>query len=108
MVVAASAPACGAVDLSIGNGNAVARVIACDYVLTADKGDLNVVDPDQVGAGEGDGIAAPDILRVQLSEVHVLDDDVLGTVRKTDSFAADYAFGAFADDALVGADVDGS
>lgn len=39
-----------------------------------------MVDPDLVAAVEGDTIASPDVLRVELGDVNVLDDDVLGAV----------------------------
>lgn len=64
VIVAAGRPAGVAVNLGIRNGDALAGVIACDDVLTADERGLDVVDPDQIGACKGDGIAAPDVLRV--------------------------------------------
>jgi hypothetical protein len=36
------------------------------------------VDPDHVGAVDGDGITAPDVVGVQLGDLDVLDDDVVG------------------------------
>lgn len=37
----------------------------------------NSVDPDHVCAVDGDSITAPDVVRVQLSDLDVLDDDVV-------------------------------
>lgn len=65
-----------------------------------------MVDPYQVRAGEGDGITAPDVLRVELGDMDVLHDDVLDA-GKAEAFSADYALGAFADDGFVGLDIDG-
>jgi hypothetical protein len=36
------------------------------------------VDPDHVGTIDGDGITTPDVVRVQLGDLDVLDDDVVG------------------------------
>lgn len=38
----------------------------------------------------------------------ILDDDVLGTVGDTETFASDYTCGADADEGLVGAEIDGA
>ncbi len=40
-------------------------------MLTADKRGLDVVNPDQVGAGEGDGISSPNVLRVELGDMDI-------------------------------------
>ena len=107
VVIAAGGPRSVSVDLGVGDGHAVAGVVAGDDVLAADQGDLDVVDPDQVCAGEGDGVAAPDVLRVKLGDVDVLDDDVLGA-GEAETFAADYTLGAFTNDGFVALDIDRS
>lgn len=63
-----------------------------------------LTDPDAVGAVDGDGVAAPDVLRVELRDVDVLDDDVLCAVGDVQALAAEDAGGSRADDRLVGAD----
>jgi hypothetical protein len=50
-----------------------------------------------------DGVAAPDVFRVDVGEAHVLDDDVLCVADDADALALDHALGALADQALVGA-----
>ena len=60
-----------------------------------------MVDPDHVGTCQSNGIAAPDVLRVELGDVNVLDDDVLDTVGKSDALALDDTFRARADDRFV-------
>ena len=57
-----------AVDKAVGDGNALGGVGAEDDVLTTDAGGRDVVDPDHVGVVDGDGIAAPDVLGVDVGE----------------------------------------
>jgi hypothetical protein len=87
-VVAAGAPAGVAVDLSVRNRDAIRGSIARDDVLAADEGGLHVVDPDLAsGSDDGNGISSPDVLRVELRDVNVLDDDVLSSVGDTETLA---------------------
>jgi len=65
-------------------------------------------DPDEVGLVEGDGVAAPDVLWVELGDVDVLDDDVLCSVGDAETFATDDTLVANTDEGLVGTHVDGS
>lgn len=103
--VAAGGPVGGAVDLAVGDGDTVGGAVAEDNVLAADERGGDMVDPDVVGVVEGDGISSPDKLRVELSDVNVLDNDVLG-VDDTETLAADDTLGANTDQRLVGADGD--
>lgn len=64
--VAARGPLGAAVELVIRDGDVASRAPARDDHLTADEGKLVVVDPDAVGVVEGDGVAAPDELGVEL------------------------------------------
>jgi hypothetical protein len=105
VVVAASRPAGGTVDLAVGDGDTVAGVVAEDNVLTTDERSSNMVDPDVVSVVEGNSITTPDILRVKLSDVNVLDDDVLGT-NDAESLTTDDTLGANADQGFVGANLD--
>lgn len=50
---------------------------------------------------DGDGVAAPDVFRVDVGEANVLDDNVLCVAYDADTFALDYAFVALADQTLV-------
>lgn len=40
---------------------------------------LDVINPDEVSTVQGDGITTPDVLRVQICNMDVLDDNVAGT-----------------------------
>ena len=62
---------------------------------------LDVVDPDHVRAGKSNGIAAPDVLRVELGDVNVLDNHILDAVGQPDALALDDTFRTRADDRLV-------
>jgi hypothetical protein len=83
-----------------------------------------VVNPDEVAAGEGDCVTAPDVLRVQLSNVdipntvstvqylwgllsNILDDDVLGAVCNPQTFASDDSLTANTNDRLIRSNIDG-
>ena len=60
-------------------------------------------DPDEVRLVEGDGVAAPDVLWVELGDVNVLDDDVLCSVGDAETFATDDTLVANTDEGLIGA-----
>jgi hypothetical protein len=57
-------------------------------VLTTDQGSSHVIDPDEITAFQRNGIATPYVLRVELSDVDVLQNDVLST-NDTKTFALD-------------------
>lgn len=59
-----------------------------------------------VGAVKSDGITAPDVLGVQLGDLDVLDDDVVGTRDDTETLALDHTAAALADDGLLGCNSD--
>lgn len=67
---------------------------------------LDMVDPDHVSAGDGDSITTPDVFRVDISEVDILNDNVLDAVGHVDTLALDDTGGALADQGLVGLDLD--
>lgn len=68
---------------------------------------LDVIDPNHIAAIESDGIATPDVLRVELGDMNVLDDDVAGTIGDIETFALDDAFSARSNQSLVRSNVDG-
>ena len=47
-----------------------------------------MVDPDEITSFQSNGIAAPDVLRVQLSDVDILQNDVL-SAHNTETLALD-------------------
>lgn len=65
----------------------------------------DVVDPDVGGASKGDGITAPDVLRVQVRDLDVLNDDVVDAVGHAEALALDDTLAALTDDGLVGGDL---
>lgn len=58
----------------------------------------NVIDPDIVCSIQRDGISAPDIFRVDIRDLDVLENDVLGSIHDSQTLAFDDALGAIADD----------
>lgn len=105
--VASGRPLALAVDVAVGDRDTAGRILAQDDVLTGDLVGGDVVDPDQVGAGQGDGITSPDVLGVELGDADVLDDDVLHAVGHAQTLALDDSRGAGAEDGLVRGDLDG-
>ena len=77
------------------------RVVSRDEHLAADQRDLDVVNPDLVGAIQGDSITTPDVLRVELRNVNVLDDDILHAAGQTQTLAAKDTSTTNTDDGLV-------
>lgn len=69
--------------------------------MAADEVGLYVVDPDEVGVVQGNGIAAPNILRIEIRNPYILDDNVLRTTDNSEAFALDHAFGADTNDGFV-------
>ena len=104
--VAGGRPRALAVELAVGDGDSSAGIVAQDKVLAADEGGGDVVDPDHVGVVQGDGVAAPNVLRVEVGDVDVLDDDVPDAADHPDTLALDDALVANADEGLVGLDGD--
>lgn len=103
--VAAGGPGAGAVNLGVGDGDTVAGLVAEDNVLATDERGSDVVDPDQVSVVEGDGITAPDEARVEVGNMNVLDDDVLGA-HDAQALALDDALVSNTNQTLVRADLD--
>ena len=68
---------------------------------------LDMVDPDHVGPCQRNCVTSPDILRVELGDVDVLDDDVGNTVSHPEAFALDDTVRTRAENCLVGGDHDG-
>lgn len=102
-VVASGGPLGVSVEVVVREGDTVGSSVSSDEHLATDQGDLAVVDPYEVRAVNSDGITTPDVLRVELRDVDVLDDDVLGAVGNSETLSAKDTLGANADNALVGA-----
>lgn len=66
-----------------------------------------MIDPNHVTAIESDGITTPDILRVELGDVNVLDDDVASAVGNVEAFPLDNAFSARSNQSLIRSNDDG-
>lgn len=67
---------------------------------------LNVIDPDLISSSQSDGITTPNILRVQLSDVDVLDDDVAHSGGEIETGAFNDTRGPRANQGLVRGDDD--
>jgi hypothetical protein len=104
--VAGSGPGGGTVDLVVGDGNTAGSAVAEDNVLAGDEVGGDVVNPDHVGTVNGDGITTPDVLRVDLSETDVLDDNVLDVASHADTLALNNTLAALTNQRLVGLDSD--
>lgn len=65
-----------------------------------------MVDPNQIAAVESNGITAPNIFRVQVSDSDVLDDDVCRAAAEAETFAFDATSRALSQDGLVGCHID--
>lgn len=102
VTIASSRPRGSTVDLVVGDGHSVAGTVAENNVLTADQGSSDVVDPDEVGVIQGNSIATPDVLRVEGSDVNVLNDDVLGTLGNVKALPLDNTLAADTNKTLVG------
>lgn len=61
----------------------------------------DVINPDLIGAIERDSITTPDVLGVEVGNVDVLDDDVLGTTTHSQTLALDAGLVTHAENGLV-------
>jgi hypothetical protein len=59
--------------------------------------------PNQISSVESYSVAAPDVLRVELGDVNILDDNVLRSVGNAETLATDHTLATDTDDRLVGA-----
>lgn len=74
-------------------------------MLATDQRGGNVVDPNQISRVNGDSIASPDVFRVELGNLNILDDDVLHP-RDLQALSTDNTGRAGANDGLVVSDLD--
>lgn len=73
LVIAGCGPGSVTIELAVGNGDAscsCSTAGSCEH-LSADEGNLHMVNPDEICAKGLDRITSPDILRVELSNVNV-------------------------------------
>lgn len=64
-----------------------------------------MIDPDVGRSVESDGIASPNILRVQVPDLKVLNDHIVRASGHSESLASDHAVSAHTYDALVTSDL---
>jgi hypothetical protein len=50
---------------------------------------LDVINPDHISTVQGDGIAAPNVLRIQVRNVNILNNDVAGTADDLQTLSSD-------------------
>ena len=130
VVVAGGGPVGVAVELVVGDGDAVGGAGAEDDHLAADEGELVVIyrvymlvicsflpgclgvcicvvwqgrltNPDLVRSINGNRISTPDVLRVQLRNVNVLNDDILRAVGNAETLSTDDTLVSNTDERLV-------
>ena len=65
----------------------------------------NMIDPDEISSGKGESISTPDVLVVQVTDLDVLDNDVLAS--KGESLSLDNALVSNTQNGLVGTNLDG-
>jgi hypothetical protein len=70
-------------------------------------GRFHVINPNVVCSSQSNRVTTPDVLRVELGDVNVLDNHILDTVGQPDALALDDTFRPRADNRLVGGDLDG-
>ena len=60
-----------------------------------------MIDPNVVCSSQSNRVTTPDVLRVELGDVNVLDNHILDAVGQPDALALDDTFRTRADDRLV-------
>jgi hypothetical protein len=65
-----------AIKFGVGDGDTARGVSTSDKHLATDFRDLDVINPDQVGARNSNGITSPNILGVELGDVDVPGESV--------------------------------
>jgi hypothetical protein len=60
-----------------------------------------MVNPNKICVIKGDSITTPDVLRVKVGNVNVLDNDILGTLCNVEALALDDALASYTDETLV-------
>ena len=71
VTVTGSGVTAGTVEEAVGDGDTLGGQSAENDVLARDAGSGDVVNPDQVGVVDGDGITAPDVLGVDVGDGNV-------------------------------------
>lgn len=72
MSIARSGPIRLAVHVGVGNGNLGIGIVTKRVVLTTCPGGVDVIDPNAGGARQHKGVAAPDVLRVDVRHGNAL------------------------------------
>lgn len=106
VTVACSRPLALTVDVVVSDGNSVGSAGSEDNVLTPNVRGSNMVNPNKIRAVDLDSITTPNVLRVQLGDVDVLNDDVLSTL-DVKTLALDNTIGTDTHDRLIRVDDNG-
>lgn len=104
--VASSGPVGAAVNQVVRDSNAVVGLGTENNVLATNTGSSDVINPDEIGIVDSDGITAPNVLGVDIGDSDVLDDDVLGTADHANTLTLDSSSRALSDERLVRVDGD--
>lgn len=70
-------------------------------MLPADKGRSNMVNPNKIRVIKGNSITAPDVLRVKVCDLNVLDDDILRTLCNIKALALDDALASYTNETFI-------
>ena len=96
LVVAGRRPGGSTIELAVRDSDVACGLPARYDHLATDEAELAVVDPDLVRVLYGERVAAPDVLRVDIVDVDILNYDIWGTV-KVQAAALDDTLAANAD-----------
>lgn len=91
----------------VRDSHSVTWVVAKNNVLPANKRRSNMINPNKIRVIKGNGIASPDVLRVEVGDLNVLDNDILGTLCNVKALALDDALASYTDETLVGSHENG-
>ncbi len=83
-IVTGRRPLCLTVKKAVGDGNSAGRLVSSDDELPSDHAKRDLVDPDQISIVESDAVTTPNVLRVDLVNPEIVQDDIL-LVRNTQS-----------------------
>lgn len=106
-IIASRRPGCSPVVLVVSDRDAAGSDISSYQHLSANKREFAVVDPDLVGAYERDRVTSPNVLRVEIRDVDVLDNHICGAVCEAQTHTTEDAGTADTNNALVAADGEG-
>lgn len=89
VAIAGSRPRGSTVDLTIRDSDTLVGVVAKNNMLSADQRGSDMINPDQISVIQRNSITAPDVLRVKIGDVNILDNNILRTPSNVKTLALD-------------------